>query len=207
MDGFHGRIMCEEELVKAASAGDRAAFEILARRWWARIGKFCAASVGFDERLADEAAQDALLGLYRALPRFRRKASLATFVYRICRNASIDIIRRNARHRARVVPLPDGADETGDALNVHGGGIGSALCFPGPEDEFLRKEADMELGLALSRLKSDERALVYLREAEGLGIGELAAIFGLPEGTVKSRLSRIRAKLAEMLKEESHGRK
>ncbi len=203
--GLSGRGRCagqaasDDELVSAAAAGDRSAFEILARRWWARIGKFCAAAVGFDERMAEDAAQDALLRLYQALPRFREDSSFGTFVYRICRNASIDLIRRTVRERKRTIPLPEEKD-----LADTSGGFGAAMVLPGPEDEFLRKEADHALVRAMARLKVDERALVYLKDAEGLGTRELAGVFSLPEGTVKSRLSRIRAKLADMLKEEDH---
>jgi RNA polymerase sigma-70 factor (ECF subfamily) len=200
----HARFRSEEELIGAAASGEHAAFESLARLWWARIGKFCAASLGFDVRLAEEASQDALLGLYKALPKFRKEAAFSTFVYRICRNASIDLLRRRARDRARFVPLSQAGEDGGEE---GAGRFGSALTFPGPEDEFLRKEAYRELLSAMAGLKPDERALVYLKEVEGLGLRELSAIFRIPEGTVKSRLSRIRARLASKLKEEGHARR
>ena len=128
--------------------------------------------------------------LHAALPRFRGEASLGTFVSRICAIAAADTFRRLARER-RLAPLPEEEELPSPE--------------PGPEEAALRGEAAAALRRALGRLDEGERALVYLKEAEGLGVAELAESFGLPEGTVKSRLFRARAKLRAALEEEGYG--
>lgn len=172
----------DEELASAAARGDEGAFRALAQRHWARIGSFCAAMAGFDPEVAREAAQDSLVRLFKALPRRKGGSSFSTFLYAVCRHAALDALRRRARSAARAVSLDE-------------------ATVPDIHDEMERSEVRRALSEALATLKADDRALVYLHEAESVPLRELARRFGLPEGTVKSRLSRARAKLAGLLKE------
>jgi RNA polymerase sigma-70 factor (ECF subfamily) len=111
-------------------------------------------------------------------------------VYRICRNAAADAIRRQRRERQHEAPLPQ-EEPPGS--------------YRGPEAEAVRaSERQLVLG-ALELLDEDSRSILYLKEGEGISIGELGRIFGLPEGTVKSRLSRIRVKLRALLEEAGYG--
>lgn len=181
----------EDRLVERAVQGDRDAFERLVRTWWARMGSYCAAATGFDPVLADETAQDALFRLYTALPRFRGESSFGTFVYRICRNAALDLMRRRRRESQRMIQFPVASEEEGE------GPVRELadLAIPGPEEAFLRRESADELTRVLQELDPDDRALLYLRDSEGMSVTQLSGIFGIPEGTVKSRLSRLRAKV------------
>jgi len=181
----------EAELAARAGGGDSAAFDELARRLWGRIGRYAAAAAAGDPELASRIAQESLVRLHAALPRFRGEASLGTFVYRVCAIAAADAFRRLARERRRLGPLPEEEELPSPE--------------PGPEEAALRGEAAAALRRALGRLDEGERALVYLKEAEGLGVAELAESFGIPEGTVKSRLFRARAKLKAALEEEGYG--
>lgn len=74
-----------------------------------------------------------------------------------------------------------------------------------PDRELLRRDLERALAEAMQALGPEERALVYLHEAEGVGLAELGATFGLREGTVKSRLFRARARLATLLREKGYG--
>jgi RNA polymerase sigma-70 factor (ECF subfamily) len=180
----------DRELLPRAVAGDAEAFEALARRWWARIGRYAAAAAAGDALLAEEVAQDALLRLYMSLPRFRGEASFGTFVYRVCRNAAADAIRRQRRERRREAPLPQ-EEPPGS--------------YRGPEAEAVRASERQLVLRTLQLLDEDSRSILYLKEAEDMSINELGRIFGLAEGTVKSRLSRIRAKLRALLEEAGYG--
>jgi RNA polymerase sigma-70 factor (ECF subfamily) len=150
--------------------------------------------VGGDVELAEEAAQDALVRLYTSLPRFRGEAAFGTFLYRICRNAAIDALRRRVRERKRFVSLPD-PEEGGPEIESH---------HRGPEEIALREGAKTALRAALAGLAEEERSLVYLKEAEALGLAEIGRILGLPEGTVKSRLFRARAKMRTIIEEAGY---
>jgi RNA polymerase sigma-70 factor, ECF subfamily len=181
------------DLAIRASSGDRRAFEILAGRWWGRMGAYAAAAAAGDAQIAAEAAQDALCRLYGSLPRFRGDCAFGTFVYRICRNAAVDALRRRSRERSRRADLPD---ESGDRALVG--------RFPGPEESLDANEETEALRRALAKLKEEARSLIYLKEMEGMEVSELSRIFGLPEGTVKSRLFRARAALKKILEEDGY---
>ncbi|HTX72522.1 MAG TPA: sigma-70 family RNA polymerase sigma factor [Rectinemataceae bacterium] len=182
----------DARLAAQAASGDRRAFELLATRWWERMLRYAAAAVAGDAQLAEEAAQDALMRLHRALPRFRGDSAFGTFLYRICRNAAIDALRSQARRRRHYAALSE--EEEARLPSAH----------RGPEESLLRHDEGRALRKALDRLRPDERSLIFLKEAEGMGMDELVRVFGLPEGTVKSRLFRARAKLRTMLEEDGY---
>lgn len=180
-------------LAKAAGRGDREAFELLAARWWDRLRRLAASTAGLDPVRAEEAAEDALVRIYEALPRFRGEASFGTFAYRVCCRAAADAQRRLCRERRRMAQAADPPDPL-------------ELVDPsrGPEEESLRAAELESLGRALGALAPEERSLVHLYEAEGLGVEELSAVFKVAPGTIKSRLFRARAKLGRVLKEEGY---
>jgi len=74
-----------------------------------------------------------------------------------------------------------------------------------PDSDLLRRELELHLAEAMRCLVPEDRALVYLHEAEGVGLAELGSAFGLPEGTVKSRLFRARARLASIMRDKGYG--
>lgn len=183
----------DAELASRAASGEREAFSALTERWWGRMGAYAAAATAGDAELAAEAAQDALCRLYSSLPRFRGEAAFGTFVYRICRNAAIDALRRRSRERSRRAALPEAAGD----CSLPG-------AYPGPEEELSASEESAALRRALARLGEEARSLIYLKEMEGFEVAELSRIFGIPAGTVKSRLSRARDALRKFLEEDGY---
>lgn len=185
---FAAPAAAELELVRRfALEGDRRAFEELVRLRLPSIRRFLALRLS-DPEEAREAEQEVLLRLFRSLSRFRGESSLSTWIYRICAAASADLVRARARERRR-------AERLGLA-SVEADPPGAERPWAeGPELGLERKEAAAALRRALAALGEPNASLVYLRDAEGLSIGELARCFGLPEGTVKSRLARSRARL------------
>jgi RNA polymerase sigma-70 factor (ECF subfamily) len=144
---------------------------------------------GAAEDIAD-AEQELFAALYTALGRFRFDSSLRTFLYRLCRNTAIDMIRRERRARGRIrAAAMAAADGQGPA----------ALRVVDPDDELERSERRRELSAALFGLPRDERLLVLMKDCEDMSVGEIAQTLGIPEGTVKSRLHRTREKLARLL--------
>lgn len=184
----------EEELAlvaRFAATGDRGAFEEIARRQLPAARRFLATRLrGRDE--LEEAEADFLLRLYRGLASWRGESSLRTWVFRLCSLSAADLVRRRVRQRAKERRLGlagEGASRESDRA-----------------DWELERSSEAEtLRRCLSELGEPTSSLVYLRDAEGLAVDELAVIFCLPAGTVKSRLSRGRDRLKALLLREGLG--
>ncbi len=181
----------DEELAARAGRGDERAFELLVARWWDRMGRYAAAAVGGDRELAEEAAQDALSRLYADLPRYRGDSSFGTYAFRICRNAAVDALRRRLRERRWFA---------GPAERI----LEAPSPYLGPEESLLREDEVEAIRRAMSRMPEEERSLVYLKEVEDLRVADLSRVVGVPEGTIKSRLSRARGRLRALLEEDGY---
>jgi len=137
----------------------------------------CRRLVGNDADALD-AAQEALIAIVRGLDRFDGRASFGTWAYRIATNAALDELRR--RGRRPVVGLPD--DD----------GIGVAPASEGVAGR-------LDLDAALATLPHDFRVAVVLRDLCQLDYAEIAEVLDIPPGTVRSRIARGRAALADVL--------
>ena len=178
--------MNEKELILLLQQGDEAAFETLLHLYEKKVYTLCRRMCGNDED-AQEAAQDAFLALWRSAKSFRGDASLSTWLYRLATNACIDLLRRNKRGGERV-SLDD--EETTFEL-VDG--------RPLPEQVVERRETQKLIEEGLAALPEDYRAVLLLREAEGLSYAEIADAMHVELGTVKSRISRGRVLLRNYL--------
>jgi RNA polymerase sigma-70 factor (ECF subfamily) len=164
------------ELLAAHVAGDRYAFEELFHRHHRQLYRLAQISSRTPEDAAD-ALQDAMLSAHRSAPRFRHDASVSSWLYRIVVNACLDRLRRNKSHLTTA--LEDDAYHVGD---------------PTP-----RVDTALVVERALMRLPVEQRAAVVAVDMQGFSVAETALLLGVAEGTVKSRCSRARAKLAETL--------
>ncbi|HVM07643.1 MAG TPA: sigma-70 family RNA polymerase sigma factor [Acidimicrobiales bacterium] len=167
-----------------AQRGDRASVDALLRRHLDAIHGVCRRITGNDADAAD-ATQEALIAVVRGLPRFDGRSAFSTWVYRVATNACLDELRRKKRR-------PDPVDD--DELLVSGGAGGDAR-------ESLASQAALKLDVdaALRRLPVEFRAPVVLRDLSGLDYAEISEVLDVPVGTVKSRISRGRAMLADLL--------
>ena len=171
-------------LVAAARTGDRDALDRLLRRYYDRVHAVCRRIAGAG-RDADDAAQEAMIGIVRGLPRFDGRSAFSTWVYRIATNAALDELRRRRRR-----PAPHIVDD--DA--------------PWPEvvDPLAERRVDaaalrLAIDDALDDLPEEFRAPVVLRDVADLDYAEIAEVLSIPLGTVKSRIARGRSQLAEAL--------
>ncbi|MFZ4719102.1 MAG: RNA polymerase sigma factor [Ilumatobacteraceae bacterium] len=174
----------DRALVAAAQAGDRDALDRLIRGQYDRIHAVCRRITGNESDAAD-AAQEALIAIVRALPRFDGRSAFSTWAYRIATNASLDELRRRRRRPLTVVR----DDERGDTEPVDPGGAQ-------PFD--LIADRDL-LEAALAEVPEDFRVPVVLRDVADLDYQEIADTLDLPLGTVKSRIARGRGMLAAAL--------
>lgn len=141
---------------------------------------------------AEDLAQDALLRALQALPRFRGDSEISTWLYRITVNTWKDRVRSERRRGLwRLVTfglLGDGDEDPAGAPEP-------AADEPAVDAKLESADSSAAVRRALSELEADSRAVVVLRDLEGQSYQEIAVSLGLPEGTVKSRLSRAREAL------------
>lgn len=170
--GPDGTGPADEALLRAiAVAQDRAAFVTLFHRYAGRVKGFLMSN-GTDPGLAEEAAQEVMIALWRRAPLYDpEKASAATWIFTIARNKRIDLIRRAQR------PAPDGEDP---AFQPE-----PAACG---ETALARAERDRLVRAAVAALPGEQIDAVRLAFFGGLSHGAVAERLGLPLGTVKSRL-------------------
>jgi RNA polymerase sigma-70 factor (ECF subfamily) len=146
-----------------------------------------------NEADAVDAAQDALLSAVRAITRFDGRSSFGTWLYRIATNACLDELRR--RRRRPMVGLPGEAD---DNWNGAEGSYQPAFGPSGrdPADEAI---AHVDVDAALRTLAVEHRVALVLRDLCDLTYDEIALILDVPIGTVRSRIARGRAALADLM--------
>jgi RNA polymerase sigma-70 factor (ECF subfamily) len=131
----------------------------------------------------DDATQEALIAIVRGIAHFDGRSTFGTWAYRVATNASLDERRRRAR---RAEPVED------DAL--------ASAHAPAPSTDVASTAAvRVDIDVALQALPADFRAAVVLRDLCGLDYAEIAEVLDVPTGTVKSRIARGRALLADIL--------
>lgn len=179
-------------LVSQAAAGDREAFESLVVRYSSKVFGLCFSLLG-NRADAEDASQEAFLKAFRAISTYRDQASFSTWLYRITRNACIDLVRQRSR---RPTVSIDAEIEEEDG----------AVAFQVVDDAPLQDETAAsnwsaeKVRAAIATLPEGFRTVILLRDIEGLSYQEVARVLGVREGTVKSRLARARAALLKVLK-------
>ena len=158
--------------------GDRDAFAELVRHHQDRLWRVALRTLGNPDDAAD-AVQDALVSAYRAAASYRGDAAVTTWLHRIVVNACLDLVRR--RSARPTTPL----DETVTGLPA--------------TDALTPRETAQQVLAALRTLPIEQAAAVVLVDVEGFPVAQAAAILEVPEGTVKSRCARARARLAALL--------
>lgn len=144
---------------------------------------------------AEDLAQDSLLRALKALQRFRGESSLSTWVYRITVNTWKNRVRSEKRRGLwKMVSLNLFTGEDKDEEPAF------KASEPALDSSLETAEKETLVQKSLLELDEDSRAVIVLREIEGQSYQEIAAALEIPEGTVKSRLSRAREALKEKLR-------
>jgi len=185
-----------EAALRAAQRGDVASFNQLVHVHQRQVYNVCFRTLGNPEDAAD-AAQDAFLGAFRGLKTFRGPATgFRPWLLRVAVNACYDQLRRRQRHPA------DSLDALGDDPDALGPEERLPDPAPGPEASTMGQETARRIQDAIGTLPPEQRMTVVLCDVQGLNYEEVAQAMGVELGTVKSRLSRARARLREMLVEK-----
>lgn len=171
------------ELVRRVQAGDKAAFDLLVRKYQHRIAYLISRYVR-DPAEAEDVAQEAFIKAYRGLAKFRGESAFYTWLYRIAVNTAKNSLVASGRR------VPDHGIDAADAEQYESGTLlrdGST-----PEREMLTREIETEIRAAIDDLPRELRDAIILRELEGLSYEEIATAMDCPVGTVRSRIFRAR---------------
>ena len=170
----------DTELVKKAQKGDQAAFDALLRRHYNQVYAICRRLAG-NEADALDATQEALITLVRRIDRFDGRSKFTTWMHRVVVNACLDELRRRGRR-----PVPSAVEEQPLAAAER------------PVADTVADRLDIES--ALAQLPETFRVPLVLCDQLGMSYEEIAQEMDIPPGTVRSRISRGRRRLAEVMR-------
>ncbi|HEV2171181.1 MAG TPA: sigma-70 family RNA polymerase sigma factor [Candidatus Binatus sp.] len=178
----------EAELIDRSRKGDSAAFGVLVERYQRRVVGVAQAVV-HNQDDAIELAQETFVRAYENLSKFESRSSFSTWLYRIAANLAIDFWRREGRHV--ILRGEDAETEIGKLPTATGDSF----------KEVSRSELSARLKQALEELTPEHRAVILLREVEGMSYDEISDVLQCPRGTVMSRLHYARTHLRKILKD------
>jgi RNA polymerase sigma-70 factor (ECF subfamily) len=171
------------ELVRRVQAGDRAAFDLLVRKYQHRIAAVIHRFVP-DHAQCEDLTQDSFIRAYRALSGFRGEAQFHTWLHRIAVNTA-------KNHLVAVKRRPPSADLDAQEAEHHASG-GRMQDHDTPEHQLLRQELAEAVSRTVASLPDDLRTAITLREVDGLSYEQISERMGCPVGTVRSRIFRAR---------------
>ena len=183
----------DEELVAAILEGEAALYTDLVERYRGRLINYLNRFLG-NVQESEELSQEVFLRVYRALDRYNPKYRFSTWLFRVARNAAIDLIRKR---RLKLVPMQ----------RVGTDGQAQEREFESEERDPYRTLRNLErrhaIGAAIDGLREEYRELIQLRHFAEMTYEEIAEFKGMPLGTVKNKLFRgrrmLKARLADYL--------
>ncbi len=178
-------------LVEQAKKGDLAAFNQLVLKYQGQAYNIAYRLLG-DADAAADATQDAFLKAYQRLHQ-HRGGSFRSWLLRIVTNTCYDALRKRTRYPTQALE-PASEDEDPDHLPRWQSDEET------PEEAVLRQEINEAVQRGLRTLSPEHRTVIVLSDIEGLSYEEIAEVLNIPVGTVKSRLSRARARLRDYLR-------
>lgn len=181
----------DRALVERARAGDESAFRELYDRYHRRV---YAVALGVVKNRQDalDVVQEAFIKVHKHLDGFQGSSSFYTWLYRILMNLAIDHVRKH--QKARDVDYDDRVGR--DAAAAEDDGVVLPRISEGdPGKMAARRELHAKLHAALAELPEYHRAVILLREVDGLSYEEMAQTLGVPKGTIMSRLFHARRKM------------
>ncbi|HEY1773416.1 MAG TPA: RNA polymerase sigma factor RpoE [Gammaproteobacteria bacterium] len=186
-----GKADADQVLVQRVQRGDKAAFDVLVRKYQHKIVKLVTRYV-HDGAEALDVSQEAFIKAYRAIHGFRGDSAFYTWLYRIAINTAKNHLVAEGRR-----PLEHGMDlQDPDQYDVQA----RLKDVDTPERLLLTDEIQRTVEAAIAGLPEDLRTAIVLRELEGMSYEQIAETMGCPVGTVRSRIFRAREAIDEKLK-------
>lgn len=181
----------ELALILKTKNGDLEAFGELVRTHQSLVVNFCYGMLANRED-AEDLAQETFLRAFSAIKNYKPRAKFSTWLLTIAKNLTLNFLRNKRRRGERTEPRrwADGENDPIAALPA---------TNPRPDEALLRKERAQWVHGAMQELSDTHQSIVILRDFEGMTYEEIANVMGCRKGTVKSRLSRAREQLREIL--------
>lgn len=185
-------VLSDQELVILLSSGDRAAVELLVRRYDQLLYR-TARAILKDDSEAEDAVQEAFLLAHGGIAKFRQDAKLSTWLVRIVANAAIGRLRKNTR-RHRIIQLGDDVPQEQRSLHED--------APEGPDEALSRADTRRMIETKIDALPDLYRTVFVLRAVQELSVEETSEALGIAKATVRSRFSRARSLLRQSLSKE-----
>jgi RNA polymerase sigma-70 factor (ECF subfamily) len=188
--GRTGSAVDDHELVLAARKGDRDAFRTLFERHHRRAYALAFGVLRHQDDALD-VVQDAFIKAHKYLDKFEGNSSFYTWLYRIVMNLAIDHLRKH--RRVKPVELDETRMEEGDE------GLQPKMLGANPGRALQDKEIRIRIDRALDELSDNHRAVLIMRELEGMSYEEMAEAMDCSKGTIMSRLFHARKNMQKRL--------
>jgi RNA polymerase sigma factor (sigma-70 family) len=179
----------DRQLLGRVASGDRDALAELYERFGSALFRYLL-QITNERGVAEEVLQDTLVGVWKSAGTFEGRSSVQTWLFGIARRQAHNTLRRRVLPRADVEELEVLADSG-----------------PEPEDAALAEAEREEVAAAIRWLTPAHREVLTLAFVDCLSYGEIATIVGVPEGTIKSRLSNAKRNLRALLLDGKEARR
>jgi len=176
----------DRDLVARVIAGERDAYRVLVEKYQSRALAIALEIVKSRED-AEDIVQESFVKAYLSLGEFRNQSAFYTWLYRIVYNMAIDFKRKVARRGGEALEYDEGSSE--GALEEFSGRVA------GPHEAIVEKEQRARIARVVADLSPEHRAVIVLREVEGLSYDDIARVTGVTKGTVMSRLHYARKRM------------
>lgn len=171
------------ELIRRTKEGDPRAFSTLVTRYRSQVGALAYRIVGDYDEAAD-ITQNVFIKMSRNIWRFDERKKFYTWLYRITVNASIDFMRKSARHRHEPI---ENLEEVLESTKS------------GPRDIFVRRQVGWHISEIADTLTTKQRSAFVLRDVHGHRVDDVAKRLDMPEATVRWYLHRARSRIRREL--------
>ncbi len=187
----------EAKIIRAVVDGNNNAFEDLVLEYQKQVYHITLKMTGSEEDAFD-LSQETFLKAYRTLSSFRGEASFGSWLYRMAANLCIDFLRKKKRYGSeKIISLDEDEEEGRRPLEL------PDLRYE-PQSALEKKETGERVRAGLAKLPHEQRLILVLRDVEGFSYQEIADALKIELGTVKSRIYRARAHLAQLLTEDGN---
>lgn len=175
----------DELLLRRAQDGDPEAFTRLMTPLEGLVWRVCWHYMG-EKESASDCGQEAMVRIWRNLKSYRADCAFESWVYRVCANCCLDALRKRKRENTvSIEPMKEQGFDPPDSA-------------PGTEEQAVKNDEQARLRACIAALPEEQREALILTQLEGRSYEETAALLGVNEGTVKSRVNRARTRLKEL---------